>query len=255
MTPDPLVPGPRLTEVADRVWVAALDGRNATVVAGADGLLLVDAPGAGLVEEVRRIGRGDVVTVALTDGHPDRRTGLEAVREAWPACTVHAHEDAGVADADRPFSSVGVVELGDRVVELVHPGRGHCAGDLVARVADADVLVVGDLAGPDGAPYGEDGFPLEWPAALDVGVGLLTGGSVVVPGRGRLLDQPALQDQRADVGTVAESLFDLAARSVPEDEAVETLREAVGWPVDLLRHAVRRARSQVPRTARRLPLV
>ena len=32
------------------------------------------------------------------------------------------------------FSSARVVDLGDRLVELVHPGRGHTAGDLVVRV-------------------------------------------------------------------------------------------------------------------------
>jgi len=41
-------------------------------------------------------------------------------------------------------SSTRVIDLGDRLVELVHPGRGHTAGDAVVRVRDADVLFAGD---------------------------------------------------------------------------------------------------------------
>jgi hypothetical protein len=37
------------------------------------------------------------------------------------------------------------VDLGDRAVEVLHPGRGHTAGDAVVRVPDSDVLFAGDL--------------------------------------------------------------------------------------------------------------
>ena len=46
---------------------------------------------------------------------------------------------------ERTFSSAIALDLGDRYVELVHPGRGHTAGDLVVRVPDADVVLAGDL--------------------------------------------------------------------------------------------------------------
>ena len=46
---------------------------------------------------------------------------------------------------ERTFSSAIALDLGDRLVELVHPGRGHTAGDLVVRVPDADVVLAGDL--------------------------------------------------------------------------------------------------------------
>ena len=53
--------------------------------------------------------------------------------------------ETGIVPADTTFSSAVVLDLGDRQVELVHPGRGHTAGDLVVRVPDADVLLAGDL--------------------------------------------------------------------------------------------------------------
>ena len=46
---------------------------------------------------------------------------------------------------DQTFSSARVLDLGDRLVELVYPGRGHTSGDIVVRVPDADVVLAGDL--------------------------------------------------------------------------------------------------------------
>ena len=52
------------------------------------------------------------------------------------------------------------LDLGDRVVELIHPGRGHTAGDLVVRVPDADVMVAGDLVEESDPPFiGDDSLP------------------------------------------------------------------------------------------------
>ena len=156
--------------------------------------------------------------------------------------------------ADRTFSSVWSLDLGDRVVEAVHPGRGHTAGDVVVRVADADILVAGDLVEQSAPPsYGPESFPLEWPAALDLVTSLLTDRTVVVPGHGDVVDAAFVRDQRADIGTVAETIHDLASRSVPLEEA----RRHADWPfpVEHLEHALRRGYDQVPRTARRLPLV
>ena len=50
-----------------------------------------------------------------------------------------------IVPADHTFSSAVALDLGDRAVELVHPGRGHTGGDLVVRVPDVDVVLAGDL--------------------------------------------------------------------------------------------------------------
>jgi glyoxylase-like metal-dependent hydrolase (beta-lactamase superfamily II) len=257
-----LVADQGFVEVASRVWVARhswLDV-NVTVVEGERGLIVVDTLGSdeaarGLLHELRRLSRRDVVAVVNTHDHYDHVVGNDLLRQEWPGVPVHAHEDAapGIPGADRLFSSVMVVDLGDRVLELVHPGRGHTAGDIVVRVPDVDVVLAGDLVEESAPPsYGPDSFPLDWPAALDFVVGLLTADSVVVPGHGALVDQRYVEEQRGDVGTVAETIFDLASRSVPVEEA---LRDA-DWPfpAEGLADAVRRGYDQVPRTSRRLPL-
>ena len=249
------------TEVAPRVWVAryAAWDVNVTVVEGGRGLVVVDTMGsdetvAAMRDDLRRLSGREVVAVVNTHEHVDHVHGNAALREEFPGLPVHAHEGADVPTATERFSSVGFVDLGDRVLELVHPGRGHTGGDLVVRVPDCDVVLAGDLVEESAAPaYGTDCFPFEWPETLDMVVGLLTGGTLVVPGHGSPVDKAFVVDQRDDVGTVAETFRDLVTRGVPEDEALE--QGTWPFPVEGLTKALGRAYLQLPRPPTQLPLV
>ena len=94
---------------------------------------------------------------------------------------------------------------------------------------------------------------MAWPASLDLVTSLLTPATRVVPGHGPLVDREFVSRQRADLGTVAETIRDLAGRGVPVAEAVD----AAPWPFprEALGHAVRRGYEQLPRSARSLPLI
>ena len=264
--PPRVEPGGGLVEVADRVWATRRGPRDlvSTVVAGASGVLLVDtgwsaAAGRDLLAAVRRLGRGDPVAVVGTHHHSGHLLGNTAVGAGVP---VLLHEAAAAALLEqggsvRTLSSVTSLDLGERVVELVHPGRGHTAGDVVVRVPDADVLVVGDLVAGGAPPsYGPDCWPLEWPASLDLVLQLLGSTGLAVPGHGGPLDRDAVEEQRDGVATVAEAVRELAGRGVPADLA-GAKGEAEGswpWPAELLTDAVRRGYAQLPRSARQLPL-
>lgn len=281
-------------EVADRVWVQRREWLdvNVTLVGGERGLVLVDTHGSSdqgraVVDAVRALGAGDVVSVVNTHWHFDHSFGNAAVASAWPDADLIAHEAAAaeltrehaatraaLCDPSHPhalghheevartdvlvptttFSSVRVVELGDRLVEVLHPGRGHTAGDAVVRVPDADVLVAGDLVEESGPPaYGDDSYPLEWPRALDLVLQLLGGSSTVVPGHGALVDRDFVQEQRAAIGVVAETVRHLAASGVPVSRA---LAEGTWpYPAEHLGAAVARAYAHLPRDQKRLPLL
>jgi glyoxylase-like metal-dependent hydrolase (beta-lactamase superfamily II) len=283
-------------EVADRCWVARstfLDV-NVGLVGGTRGLLVVDTHACEVearrvVEQVRRLGVGEVVAVVNTHEHFDHTFGNVVLTEAYdgpPPVIAHDAAAAGLlvsgpalqreaADDDsdprhadiaatrilaptETFSSARVVDLGDRQVELVHPGRGHTAGDAVVRVPDADLLFAGDLveesSARGGVPgFGADCFPMEWPATLDLLVSLLTADSVVVPGHGLPVDQDFVQEQRSAIGVVAETIRDLASRGVSVRDALD----AAEWPYpkERLAHAVRRGYEHLPRTSKTLPLI
>lgn len=283
--------GAGFREVADRVWVAryAWFDVNVTLVGGDRGLLVVDTHGAAgaareVVEDVRRLGAGEVVEVVNTHWHFDHTFGNHTFREAYGAVPIHAHENArdelekwgeGVKQRydgtpedprhddimateivlpDHTFSSAKVVDLGDRAVELVHPGRGHTSGDLVVRVPDADVVLAGDLVEESSPPYfNDDSWPMDWPLSLDIVLGLLTPSSVVVPGHGSPVDRDFVEEQRNTVGIVAETIRDLATRGVPVDQALEAGEWP--WPREHLTTAVQRGYEQLPRSQKRLPLI
>ncbi|HET7388559.1 MAG TPA: MBL fold metallo-hydrolase [Nocardioidaceae bacterium] len=293
--PAPIPHDAGFVEIADRCWLARHVWFDVNVVAvgGERGLLVVDThaserAASRVVGHLRPL-PGEVVAVVNTHEHFDHTFGNVTFIEQFDAPPIYAHEtaadrtvDAGerikrlyeddledphreevqdtrIVPATHTFSSVAVVDLGDRMVELVHPGRGHTGGDVVVRVPDADVLLAGDLveesvrSGARGVPgYGDDCFPLEWPASLDLLVGLLTPRSVIVPGHGLPVSRDFVEEQRTAIGVVAQTISDVASRGVPADDALDSAE----WPFpkEELVHAVRRGYAQLPHGARRLPL-
>lgn len=265
------------TEVADRVWVARyrLHDVNVALVGGADGLLVVDTHSSAeaareVVADVGSLGIGPVTAIVNTHAHFDHVLGNATFVAAYGELPVIAHEAAaeelvawqraepeaasGLVLPGRTFSSAIVLDLGDRAVELVHPGRGHTSGDLVVRVPDADAVLAGDLVEESAAPaYGADSWPMDWPLSLDIVLGLTTGSSVVVPGHGAPVDREFVEEQRNAIGVVAETIRDLAGRGVPLGDALA----AGEWPFprEGLADAVRRGYEQLPRSQKRLPLV
>lgn len=282
------------TEVADRIWVARYDwfDVNVTAIGGGEGLLVVDTHASAraaqqVVADLRTLGAGDVCGIVNTHEHFDHTFGNGTLRTAYGEVPIHAHETAAAATvpagerikaaydaetddprgeevrataivpADRTFSSAVSLDLGDRFVELAHPGRGHTGGDVVVRVPDADVLLAGDLveesALRQGVPgFGDDCYPLEWPWSLDVVLGLTTSATVVVPGHGAPVDRDFVEEQRNAIGIVADTIRTLAAQGVPAEQALA----ATSWPypAEELAAAVRRGYAQLPRGAKRLPL-
>ena len=255
-----------LTEVADRIWVHRVPSYdvNLTVVGGARGLVVVDTlatteEARAAIASIEGLRAGSVVAVVNTHDHFDHVLGNAAFLERYADPQVHATEEAAARTdptappAAQTFSSAAVIDLGDRQLELVHPGRGHTAGDLVVRIPDADVLLAGDLVEESAPPsIGDDSWPLDWPQTLDLVLGLLTPASVVVPGHGGVVDRAFVEQQCDHLRAVAETVRDLATRGVPEKEALGSAE----WPFprEVLQHAVARAYAQLPVTRRRLPL-
>ncbi len=238
--------------------------------------------GRELLDEVRRLVPDSAVRwVVNTHKHFDHVFGNIAMAGA----TIHAHENAAAElissatrikalieadpelDPDQPaitaevltdvvatelrlpdtvFSSVSAIDLGDRFIELMHPGRGHTDGDIVISVPDADVVFGGDLIEQSAAPsFGTDSFPLDWPGSLDLMVGLLTSRSVVIPGHGSAVDKAFVEGQRAEVSDVAHLIRSLFAQRVPVDEAVAAGGSEWPYPAAHLGDAVVRGYAQL----------
>ena len=283
-----------VAEVADRVWVARYEwfDVNVTVVEGSAGLLVVDTNASGLAArevlgDLRRLSAAPLIAAVNTHVHFDHTfgnavfaaEGAELIAHEAAAAALPGHaaeiraEAAARPDEDeryaeivateevvpgRLFSSALALDLGDRQVELVHPGRGHTGGDVVVRVPDADVVLAGDLVEESGARggvpgFGRDCYPMDWPTSLDLVLNLVGPDTVVVPGHGVPVGREFVQEQRAAIGVVAETIRDLAGRGVPTDQALD----AAAWPYprEALADAVRRGYEHLPRAQKRLPLL
>jgi glyoxylase-like metal-dependent hydrolase (beta-lactamase superfamily II) len=83
------------------------------------------------------------------------------------------------------FERALTVWLGKRRVDLLHLGRSHTKGDIVAWLPEERVLFSGDLVEYGAAPYTGDAYLRDWPASLDAARAL--GPEKLVPGRGDAL--------------------------------------------------------------------
>jgi hypothetical protein len=94
---------------------------------------------------------------------------------------------------------------------------------------------------------------MDWPTTLDLVLSLIGPATVVVPGHGAPVGRDFVQEQRAALGVVAETIRDLAGRGVPLEQALES----ADWPYprEALADAVRRGYAHLPRAQKRLPLI
>jgi glyoxylase-like metal-dependent hydrolase (beta-lactamase superfamily II) len=202
------------------------------LVLGRDGALLIDSgttfeEARSIDADVRQFDRRGVRHLVLTHDHFDHVLGSAAFGDAAVYCMpavaeTMAHRTgylrshalsygAAPADIDAVLAAVRVpqhlveqarIELGDRTVELEHPGRGHTDHDLIVRVAglsdsDPTVLFCGDLVEESADPAVDaDSDSAQWALTMDR---LLTVGgpdAIYVPGHGAIVDAGFVRRQQ-----------------------------------------------------------
>ncbi len=118
---------------------------------------------------------------------------------------------ADPAELDRAIAAVRTpdhllvradLDLGDRVVHVRHPGRGHTDHDLIVVVSPMTpthrtVVFCGDLVEESADPaINDDSDVLAWPRALDGVLELGGPDAVYVPGHGAMVDAGFVRRQR-----------------------------------------------------------
>ncbi len=119
-----------------------------------------------------------------------RRHLLERDRSFW--------EGRETFVPDETFDHEHELQLGSKTVRLVHPGRGHTDGDLVALFVEDRVVHMGDLLFEDRYPNIdlEAGGSVErWPATLDAVREFDF--DRVIPGHGKVTDRAGIERFRA----------------------------------------------------------
>ena len=129
--------------------------------------------------------------------------------------------------------------LGKRRVELMHIGRAHTAGDIVAYVPDANVVFSGDIVEYKSACYCGDAHFTDWPETLATLASF--GSEALVPGRGdALVGRDTVLEGIELTQQFLGDLYTPVARGVARgaslkdcfDEATAAMRPKYGnWPI------------------------
>ena len=206
--------------------VAQPESVNLGLIVGSQESLLVDtgsspAQGRTLRGSLTAVTDRRLAAVVVTHWHYDHAFGLAAFADIPRIAHESLHSRLASAEAAEEAQRLGLdpaelgqpnmelavaaaLDLGDRRVEIAHLGRGHTDGDLVVVVPDADLIFAGDLIESAGLPsFGPDSVPDEWPATLDAVIGLMTAGTLAVPGHGQPIGREFVFEQRGRIATEA----------------------------------------------------
>jgi glyoxylase-like metal-dependent hydrolase (beta-lactamase superfamily II) len=123
-----------------------------------------------------------------TDREPELAAGIAAVEIVPPNRTLHVES---------------TMDIGGRVLELRHLGRGHTEGDLLVLVPDADAVLAGDLVEQGAPPSFGDSYPLDWPETLAALLHLISPTARVVPGHGDVVDVDFVRAQHDELTELA----------------------------------------------------
>lgn len=148
-------------------------------------------------------------------------------------------EETRLAPPDHLVRDAAEIEVGGRIVQLRHFGRGHTDNDLVVVVPDVNVVFAGDLVEEGAPPSFEDSYPLDWPGSLGRMLDVVHG--PVVPGHGEIVGRAYVEGQVADLSALAE----LARRIRFDGGSVSDALPLSPMPPQAAREALRRAFSQL----------
>ncbi|MGB6349657.1 MAG: MBL fold metallo-hydrolase [Pseudolabrys sp.] len=194
---------------------------NSGIIVGDDSVMVIDAQAtpalaSDVIARVAKVTDKPIKYVLLTHYHAVRVLGASAFKGAeilasdatralitergqqdmesetarFPRLFRAAETISGLTCPTITFPDQISVWLGRREVRILHIGRGHTAGDVIAIVPDAGVVFAGDLVEYKSACYCGDAHLTDWPATLDHLAEMQA--SALVPGRGAALTTPEM---------------------------------------------------------------
>lgn len=235
---------------------------NSGVVVGDDAVMVIDAQATpamanDVIARVAQITDKPIKYVLLTHYHAVRVLGASAFTGAeilasdatrgliaergredmeseiarFPRLFRSAEAIPGLSWPTTTFPDQISVWLGRREVRVMHIGRGHTAGDVIAIVPDAGVVFSGDLVEYRSACYGGDAHFADWLATLDHLAELQA--AALVPGRGAALTTPELvKDGIEMTGDFIATLYNSVQESVAKGRSLKDTFDFVRLTMD-----------------------
>ena len=231
------------TEVGDGLYAFTAEGDpNSGVIIGDDSVMIIEAQATPrlaqkVIEHVRGVTDKPIKHVVLTHYHAVRVLGasafnaseiimsdaaramvLERGQEDWDSefdrfpRLFQGHESIpGLTWPTQTFSKSMTIYLGKHRVDLMHVGRAHTAGDIVAFVPDQNVMFTGDIVEYKSACYCGDGHFADWPTTLEAIRAYDV--DAIAPGRGDALVGKQMVNEAIDLtNDFIRSTYDPIAR-------------------------------------------
>ena len=230
-------------EIGDGLWAFTAEGDpNTGVIIGDDSVMIVEAQATPrlarkVIEKVREVTDKPISHLVMTHYHAVRVLGASAYgaptvimgekaramvvergQEDWDSefgrfpRLFQGHEEIpGLTWPTETFSDRLTVYLGKRRVDLMHLGRAHTAGDIVAYVPDQNVMFTGDIVEYHSACYCGDGHFADWPQTLEAIRAFDL--DAIAPGRGdALIGKDMVKAALDNTADFVRSTFQSAAR-------------------------------------------
>jgi metallo-beta-lactamase class B len=195
------------------VWVHTSRKAYNGVQVPANGLVIVTSGGSILVDtpydtsQTRRLLRwattslrSPVRVAVVTHAHEDRMGGIRLLKDA--AIPVHAlaltSERAAAKGWPLPdslFTGESMIRLGDRTIDLYHPGAAHAPDNITIWLAEEKILFGGCLikaANDNTLGFVGDADLPRWAEAIGKVTSRYTAARVIVPGHGDVGDRNLL---------------------------------------------------------------
>jgi cyclase len=245
-------------QIRERVYMLVGRGANTTVHVGTDGVLIVDpqtsAASAQVLAAIRRLSDRPVRFIVNTTGDADHIGGNEAIAKSGqtlaggntrPATVtgtggapIFAHENllnrlstgetaVNALPTDTYFVKQKDLFVNGEAVQLLHVKAAHTDGDTMVFFRRSDVISTGDVFTPDRYPMIDlaRGGSIE---GLLAGINYILelavpdfneeGGTMIVPGHGRLCDESDVSDYRDMVTIVRDRVLDMVQKKMTLDQ-------------------------------------
>lgn len=249
-------------EIGRNLYAFTAEGDpNSGIIVGDDSVMVIDAQATPVmaievIERVRKVTDKPIKYVLLSHYHAVRVLGASAYVDAEVLASDATRDliaERGQQDKDseigrfpRLFRAVESIPgltwpsitfpkqmsvwLGKREVRIMHLGRGHTAGDVVAYVPDANVVFSGDLVEYHSACYCGDAHFTDWPGTLDQLAKFRA--KALVPGRGPALASPQKVTEGIDMtrdflSTLYGSAKDSVAKGLTLKQAFDAARKVM----------------------------
>ena len=221
--------------VAGQVYVIAGAGGNMTVMAGDDGIFIVDTNYPVFYEEImtliRRISDGPIRFVVNTHSHPDHSGGNEHfAREGAVIVTQPNLRRALIGDrrgsdvpgglpvvtSDKPMS----FHFNGEEILFVPLKPSHTDGDAAVYFTGSDVWAFGDVYRTD-YPSSGGGTVMDFVDIYNMALDMTTPDTIFVPGHGQLSPREDLSAVRDAVIVIYARFRDMVAQGMTLDEITQ----------------------------------